>query len=98
MYNILHGWPAEGNITEELKIYHSKQDEFTVEDGCFLSGTRVVIPMKYQAAVLLELHLDHPGMVRMRKSLATGTVHARVVAKSGSRCGSNGRRLLRLPS
>jgi len=93
MYNILHGWPAEGNITEELKIYYSKQDEFTVEDGCILRGTRVVIPMKYQAAVLLELHLNHPGMV-----FATGIVHARVVAKSGSRCGPNSTRLLRLPS
>ena len=48
-----------------LKIYYSKQDEFIVEDGCILRVTKVVIPAKYQALVLLELHLDHPGMLRM---------------------------------
>ena len=56
MYNILHGWPAEKYIPEELKTYYSKQDEFTFEDGCILRGTRVVIPAKYQDAVLSELH------------------------------------------
>jgi len=47
----------------------NKQDEFTVEDSCILHCTRVEIPVKYQVAVLFELHLNHPGMVRM-KSLA----------------------------
>ena len=69
MYYILHGWPGEKCIPDELKIYYNKQDEFTVEDGCILRGTRAVIPTKFQAAVLSELHLNHPGMVRM-KSLA----------------------------
>ena len=44
VYCILHGWPAEDSIPEELKIYYTKQGEFTVEDGCLLRGTRVVIP------------------------------------------------------
>ena len=57
-------WP----ISVELKIYYSKQEEFTVEGGCLLRGTRVVILSRYQAAVLSELHLNHPGMVR-KKSL-----------------------------
>ena len=69
MYYILHGWPTQDEIPEELKVYYIKQDEFTVEDGCLLRGTRVVIPAKYQPAVLSKLHLNHPGMVRM-KSLA----------------------------
>ncbi|PFX15928.1 Uncharacterized protein K02A2.6 [Stylophora pistillata] len=69
MHCILHGWSAEKCISDEFKIYYNKQDEFTVEDGCILRGTRAVIPAKYQAAVLSELHLNHPGMVRM-KSLA----------------------------
>ena len=43
-----------------------KQDEFTVEDGCIERGTRVVIPARYQAAVLSELHQNHPGMTRMK--------------------------------
>ena len=69
MYYILHRWPTQDEIPEELKVYYNKQDEFTVEDGCLLRGTRVVIPAKYQPAVLSELHLNDPGMVRM-KSLA----------------------------
>ena len=53
----------------KLGISHSEREEFTVEDGCLLHGTRVVIPSKYQQEVLSELHLNHPGMVQM-KSLA----------------------------
>ena len=42
-----YGWPAEKCIPDELKIYCNKQDEFTIEDGCILRGTRAVIPAKY---------------------------------------------------
>ena len=94
MYYILHGWPAEKCIPDELKIYYNKQDECTVEDGCILRGTRAVIPTKFQAAVLSELHLNHPGMVRM-KSLARFT---HVVAQPRSRCRANSARLPCLPS
>ena len=73
MYYILHGWPAEKCIPDELKIYYNKQDEFIVKDGCIIGATRAVIPTKYQAAVLSELHLNHPGMVCM-KSLARSHV------------------------
>ena len=37
-----------------------------VEDGRIPRGNRAVIPAKYQAVVLSELHLNHPGMIRMR--------------------------------
>ena len=69
VYFLLHGWPEEGSLPEELRFYFTKQDEFTVEEGCLLRGTRVVIPTRYQRQVLTELHMNHPGMVRM-KSLA----------------------------
>ena len=68
LHFVLHGWPAEENTPEELRYYPAKREEFTVEDGCLLRGNRVLIPSKYQQ-VLSELHLNHPGMVRM-KSLA----------------------------
>ena len=51
---------------EELRFYFTKQDEFTTEEGYLLRGTTVVIPTKFQALVLAELHIDHPGMVRMK--------------------------------
>ena len=70
LHHMLHGWPAEENTPEELRFYRAKREEFTVEDGCLLRGTRVVIPSRYRQEVLSELlHLNHPGMVRM-KSLA----------------------------
>ena len=69
VYFLFHGWPEEGSLPEELQFYFTKQDEFTVEEGCLLRGTRVVIPTRYQGEVLAELHMNHPGMVRM-KSLA----------------------------
>lgn len=37
-----------------------------VEDGYIPRGNRAVIPAKYQAVVLSELHLNHPGMITMR--------------------------------
>ena len=66
LHYILHGWPAEDNTPEELRFYRAKREEFTVEDGCLLRGTRVVIPSRYRQEVLSELHLNHPGMVRMK--------------------------------
>ena len=65
MHCILHGWPPKKNIPEDLKFYFNQQDEFSVEDGWLLRGSRLVIPGKHQASVLSELHLNHPGMVRM---------------------------------
>jgi len=68
-YFVLHGWPAEESTPEELWFCGAKREEFTVEDGCLLRDTRVVIASRYLQKVLSELHLNHPGMVRM-KSLA----------------------------
>ena len=47
LHFVLHGWPAEENTPEELRYYRIKCEEFTVEDGCLLHGTRVEIPSKY---------------------------------------------------
>jgi len=38
----------------------------TVEEGCLLRRTRVVIPLKHPEAVLAELYLNPPGIVRMK--------------------------------
>ena len=58
LHYILHGWPAEDNTPEELRFYRAKREEFTVEDGCLLRGTRMVIPSRYRQEVLSELHLN----------------------------------------
>ena len=58
------GWPAK--MSDELKPYHSKRFELTMEGGVLLWGTRVVIPKKLQSTILDEIHQDHPGVVRMK--------------------------------
>ena len=62
----LNGWPGKEEVPDNLRSYYFKRNEFTVEEGCLLRGTRVVIPAKYQESVLAELHLNHPGIVRMK--------------------------------
>ena len=61
------GWPS--TVAEELKPYHQRRHELTIEAGCLLWGIRVVIPKHLQRVVLQELHLSHPGVSRM-KSIA----------------------------
>ena len=62
----LNGWPGKEEVPDNLKSYYFKRNELTVEEGCLLRGTRVVIPAKYQESVLAELHLNHPGIVQMK--------------------------------
>ena len=64
---IMEGWPKE--IPDEMRMYHKKRDELSVEQGCVLWGTRVIAPVKLRTAVLKEVHSGHPGTVKM-KSIA----------------------------
>ena len=38
-----------------------------MHQGCLLWGSRVAKPPSLQARILLELHLSHPGIVRMKE-------------------------------
>lgn len=62
------GWPSSQPDPNLLPFFRIR-NELTIEDGCLLRGIRVVIPEKYRHDLLDELHVSHPGMVRM-KSLA----------------------------
>lgn len=62
----INGWPGETQVTPELVPFYRVRDELTTEEGCLLRGIRVIIPNKYQATVLAELHQNHPGIVRMK--------------------------------
>ncbi|CAL9702513.1 unnamed protein product [Knipowitschia caucasica] len=61
---IKEGWPRE--VAEELKVFYKKREELSVEQGCVLWGTRVVVPKKLRTAVLNEIHNGHPGIVKMK--------------------------------
>ena len=58
------GWPEQ--VPEELKPYHSRQHEMSIECGCLLWGIRVVIPASLRPRLLKALHEGHPGVARMK--------------------------------
>ena len=62
---IMRGWP-KGEIPAEMKPYWNRRTELSVEAGCLLWGTRVVVPPQGRSHALLELHAAHPGMSRMK--------------------------------
>ena len=60
------GWPQqiEGLL---LKPFFHRRYELSVEQDCLVWGTRVVIPIRCQKDILDELHVGHPGIVRMKE-------------------------------
>ena len=67
LHYVRTGWPGE--VSAELQCYWQKKMEISVEEGCLLWGTRVLIPDKLRSTLLDELHEGHQGIVKM-KSLA----------------------------
>ena len=70
-YWIQRGWPDEQPREKELHPYYRKRYDLTVEDGCIVWGSRVVIPSKGRGQVKKMLHQGHPGIDRMKR-LARG--------------------------
>ena len=66
---ILSGWPEKSPKDEKLHLFFHRKCELSVEGGCVLWGSRVVVPEKGREKVVKMLHQAHPGMSRM-KSLA----------------------------
>ena len=70
----LTGWPADTtSMEEELRPFARRKYELSVEEGCVLWGSRVIVPSKGRSQILQMLHEAHPGIARM-KSLARGYV------------------------
>ena len=56
-----------------LKPFIQRRDGLSLDDGCILWGSRVVVPQQGRETVLEELHEGHPGIARM-KALARSFV------------------------
>ena len=65
---ILRGLPLDKDDPKfyPYKTKSSELIELSVQDGCLLWGSRVVIPPPGQPLVTEELHTSHPGMSRMK--------------------------------
>ena len=61
---IQSGWPA--TVESQLRPYWTRCFELTVQDGCIVRGSRVVVPIPGRQRVLQQLHEGHPGMARMK--------------------------------
>ena len=51
---------------QELAPYWAVRNELSIKGGSILRGIRVVVPSKLRQDVVLELHLIHPVMQRMK--------------------------------
>jgi hypothetical protein len=58
------GWPSV--VDPSLVPYKTRKDELSVELGCVLWGSRVIVPSSLQEMVLKELHETHPGITKMK--------------------------------
>ena len=60
------GWPTMNPFTPKLTPFISRKAELSVQDGCLLWGSRVIVQPQNRKAVLSELHEAHPGITRMK--------------------------------
>ena len=65
------GWPPVSK--RELEPFYRRKDEITLQNGCLMWGSRVIIPPKYRTQLLEQLHEGRPGIVRM-KALVRGYI------------------------
>ena len=71
---VMQGWPTTLVASTELQPYYQRCQELSVEDGCLLRGTRVIVPPSLRGKVLDQLHDGHPGIVRMKSGLTVCVV------------------------
>ena len=60
------GWADTDDHAEELRPYRQRKEELSLQDGCILWGSRVVVPEQGRKLVIEELHAEHQGMSRMK--------------------------------
>ena len=60
------GWPSSVSDSNLLPFYRRK-DELSLQSGCILWGSRVVVPSKLRDTILKELHSGHTGASRMKE-------------------------------
>ena len=63
----MSGWPSASPKDPALASFWRKREELSLQDGCVLWGTRVVVPPKLRRTIMDELHADHAGSSRMKE-------------------------------
>ena len=60
------GWESVTDLGPSFQAYKSRVGELSIQDGCVLWGSRVIIPPQGRAKVLKLLHEGHPGESRTK--------------------------------
>ena len=50
-----------------LSPYTRRKDELTIQNGCLLWASRIIVPPKLRSRLLAELHSTHAGSTRMKE-------------------------------
>ena len=58
------GWPHQ--VDHYLEPYLHHRNDLTIQQGCVLWGTRVLVPSVLQQDILNEMHNTHLGMTKMK--------------------------------
>lgn len=61
---VLHGWPSK--VDSSFLPFWRIREELSIQDGCILRGSRVVIPGAIADRVIEMLHEGHPGVSRLK--------------------------------
>ena len=77
MHYTLNGWPA--SVPPQLKSFHSRRDELTIEGNCLLWGIRAVVPKEPRRCRLCANCLQRPKETEWDK---TGELQGRGYAKN----------------
>ncbi|UYV60281.1 K02A2.6-like [Cordylochernes scorpioides] len=67
------GWPERTNVSMSESQYWPAKDDFSVENGILLKGSRYVIPENIRKGLLQRIHEGHLGIVKCRER-AKGSV------------------------
>ena len=68
VYKFCHnGWTPATMGDPDLAPFTRRRDELSLQGGCVLWGSRVIIPNKLRKPILQELHSGHTGASRMKE-------------------------------
>lgn len=65
-----HGWPDKIK-DKTMKPFFDCRFELSIEKGCLMKGSRLVIPEALRPKIISELHLGHLGYRKMKVSAAS---------------------------
>ena len=61
------GWPENGKLKGEIRLYASMSAEITIQRDLLLRGNRLIIPQAMRKDILQRLHDGHLGITKCRE-------------------------------